>query len=440
MRSDETAVGPAARRLPVATVMHDAIIIGAGAAGLAAAVALREAGRDIIVLEARERAGGRCWSVRHDAAPLPLELGAEFVHGDATETQRLARRAGIPICDVEGAQRRARAGRFTKQDDFFERVGRVMSRLPGAGEDDTSFGTFLGARPGGRAAAYDRTLARAFVQGFHAADLDRISARALARAGNPATDETAARHARTIGGYDTVLAPMLQQVSDVVRFGHRVRRITWRRGYVQIDSDRGLVEARAVICTLPLGVLQAGDVVIDPLPDSMQRAMAGLAMGSVARVTMLFEPRFLESGVLPRRVSFLHTPHAPFSIWWTLHPLRVPVVVGWSGGPPASALLRAGNVEDRAVGELAAQLGVTRRRLEAMLVATFHHDWDADPFSRGAYSYAVVGNATASQRLARPIEGTVFMAGEATAAEDSATVEGALKSGQRAAKALLGGE
>lgn len=417
--------------------MLDAIVIGAGAAGLAAAADLRAGGRDIAILEARDRAGGRCHSIEHAASPLPLELGAEFVHGTAEETTRLAARAGVPVCDITGEHWQARDGRITRLKGFWQRVGRVMSRLPGPGDDDISFGDFLRTRPGGRTLARERTLARAFVQGFHAADIERVSARALAESGNPGEDESASRHARTVGGYTKLLAPLLREVSDVVHFGDPVRRITWRRGHVRVDTNGDTYEARAVIITLPLGVLQSGDVVIDPLPPSMQRALAGLATGSVVRVTLLFDDRFREQVQIPRNASFLHTPHSPFNIWWTLHPLRAPVMVGWSGGPPATVLLREGNVEERAVQELARQLGITGRRMERMLAATFHHDWDADPFSRGAYSYAVVGGATASQRLARTVEGTLFLAGEATAGESSGTVEGALQSGQRAARQVL---
>jgi monoamine oxidase len=423
--------------------MHDVIIIGAGAAGLAAASVLRDAGIDTILLEARHRSGGRCWSVTHTAAPLPLELGAEFVHGSARETEKLALRAGVLVNDVAGSQWRVRGKRLTKQDDFFERVGRVMSRLPQTGPD-ISFGEFLEGEPGGASHAQDRTLARSFVQGFHAADLDRVSARALAAAGNPGEDESAARHGRTIGGYTALLAPLLHDVSDRIRYGEPVRRIRWERGHVAVETHDGTLEARAAIVTLSAGVLQSGDIEIDPMPRPFVRALAGIAMGSVARVTLLFDRRFWEEDIVRgvpadaslTDLSFLHTPRSPFNIWWTQYPLRTPVLVGWSGGPPAAALSREGAVA-QALPELAKQLGVARARFESMLVATFHHDWDADPFSRGAYSYAVVGGATASQRLARPIGDTLFMAGEATAGDDSGTVEGALKSGYRAARLIL---
>jgi monoamine oxidase len=95
------------------------------------------------------------------------------------------------------------------------------------------------------------------------------------------------------------------------------------------------------------------------------------------------------------------------------------------------------DVEGSAIAELARQLGLTRRRLASMVVATFHHDWSADPFSRGAYSYALVGGAGAATRLSRTVQGTLHFAGEATAGADSGTVEGALKSGQRAARQVL---
>jgi monoamine oxidase len=415
----------------------DVIVIGAGAAGLAAASALRRGGSDVQVIEARERFGGRCWSVTHAETPLALELGAEFVHGTAEQTERLAARAGVVISDVAGGQWRAHAGRITQQHDFWQRVGRVLKLLPEGGPDH-AFAEFLRTRPGGRSGARDRTLARSFVQGFHAADLALASVHALAQAGNPAEDESAARHGRTIGGYTALLAPLARDVSDAIRYGERARRIVWSRGRVHVETTHGVHGARACVVTLPVGVLQSGDVVLDPLPATIQRALGGLVMGSVARIMLLFTDRFWEDHVATE-LSFLHTPHSPFNIWWTLYPLRAPVIVGWSGGPPAAQLQAAGELERHALSELATQLGVSRRRLRAKLVASLHHDWDADPFSRGAYSYAAVGGATASRRLARAIEGTLFFAGEATAGDDSGTVEGALSSGLRAARQVLRG-
>jgi monoamine oxidase len=109
--------------------------------------------------------------------------------------------------------------------------------------------------------------------------------------------------------------------------------------------------------------------------------------------------------------------------------------VAWSGGPPAAALSRLppAEIEGAALGALAAQLGIARRRVASRVEATWMHDWQGDPFARGAYSYARVGGAGAARSLSRPVDRTLFFAGEATNPE-AGTVEGAIQSGLRAAR------
>jgi monoamine oxidase len=422
----------------------DVLIIGAGAAGLRAAVDLVDAGVDVRVLEARDRVGGRAWTVRHHAAPTPIELGAEFVHGDAPETEKLARDAASLIVDVEGDQWRARSGRLTRQNDFWDAVGAVMKRLDADREPDRSFGAFLRTAPGGRRLAAARTLARSFVQGFHAADLDAISERALAQSGNPAADESASRHGRLTSGYGPLMQRLGARCSDRIDYGAAVARVEWRRGGAEVMLANGsCIDARAVIVTVPLPLLQTRALRIEPEPAHVRNAIDLLATGSVVCITLVMRGRFWEDDDFHsgrdslQRLSFLHTPKAAFNIWWTAHPLRAPVIVGWSGGPPARALAAQGDIEGAALASLSEALGLTRRRLASHVVATFTHDWDADPFSRGAYSYPAVHGATAAARLARPVQGTLFFAGEATSSQESGTVEGALASGARAARQLL---
>jgi monoamine oxidase len=417
----------------------DVIIIGAGAAGLAAATALRNAGIEALLLEARSRAGGRAWTVRHEGTNLPIELGAEFVHGSARATERLAATAGSLIIDVEGAQWRADDGRLERADDFWDAVGAVLGRIdPDA--PDRSFAAFLRRRPGGQRLAQAREYAHSFVQGFHAADIEHAGVRGIVAGGVPGRDAEAERHGRLSAGYGALVEQLVRGCSGSIRYGAVVERVDWRRGGADILLAGGeTLQCRAVVITVPLPLLQSRALVLEPEPTAVRRALDNLVMGSVVRVSLLFEDRFWEDDVRAGDeplvgLGFLHTPQEPFNIWWTPHPVRGPLLTGWSGGPAATALARSGNVGDAALRSLARALGMSRRRLAARLIATFTHDWGADPFSRGAYSYAAVGGAEAAARLARPVQGTVFLAGEATASEDSGTVEGALGSGRRAAR------
>ena len=137
-----------------------------------------------------------------------------------------------------------------------------------------------------------------------------------------------------------------------------------------------------------------------------------------------------------RQAAYLHTPGGSFNVWFTAWPASWPLLVGWSGGPPSAELSKKGRraLLETALAELARACAVRPATLRGRLVGMWVHDWDRDPLARGAYSYARVGGAEAGERIARPVEGTLFFAGEATMSDGSnGTVEGALASGLRAA-------
>jgi monoamine oxidase len=163
--------------------------------------------------------------------------------------------------------------------------------------------------------------------------------------------------------------------------------------------------------------------------------MGLLEMGNVLRLVLQFREAPWGPGL-----GFLHVPGAVLPTWWTAAPVRAPMIVAWAGGPSAERLLRHDRQELAAVAldVLAPAIGVERERLGDLLVEAYHHDWSADPFARGAYSYALVGGADAFTALGQPVEGTLVAAGEATAGDgENGTVQGAIASGERAARAIL---
>src|SRR5206468_592062 len=138
----------------------DVIVIGAGAAGLAAAAELARAGRSVLVLEARERVGGRCWTRRMAGLEIPVELGAEFIHGKAEATHALLRQAGIAAVDSTREQRYLDRGRLRRMNAFLE-AQRAVQRAPQL-RRDLSFHAFVARR---RLSQKTRTFARMMVQG-----------------------------------------------------------------------------------------------------------------------------------------------------------------------------------------------------------------------------------------------------------------------------------
>jgi len=418
----------------------DVIILGAGASGLAAARALRERGVRVEILEARDRIGGRIFTHRDPRAPAPIELGAEFLHGSAAETMSIVREAGLIAVDVPDNRWERRGRTRHPAKDFWRRLEHIMGRMSANREPDRSFHEFLATAPGGRKFARDRALAREFVENFHAADPLRISERALAKGGSPHGDPNEQRTGRLVDGYDHVPGWLARKPHDSVRLRTVVTRIEWEPGAAHVETSKGSYSGKALIITLPIGVLQArpgdiGAVSIHPALPRHEEALSLLSSGPVTRLVMLFREELWPTGELAQMTSLLGpVPDVP--VFWTPAPQRAPMLVAWAGGRrgAALALLSADEQRDRAIAAAARQFAIPRKRLARLLVDFWTHNWETDPFARGAYSYPLVGGSKAGEMLARPLRGTIYFAGEATVPEaDSGTVHGAIRSGHRAA-------
>jgi monoamine oxidase len=444
-------VGEMASHLPV-------VIIGAGASGLAAAQRLASNGVDVIVLEARDRIGGRVWTLRPESLAVPVELGAEFMHGATPEIDDVVRDEQLRVIDIAGRRFLSAHGKLRIMDDFWERLDRVMRRLDERRTPDRSFAEALAKMRG--LAATDRQLAIQWVEGFQAAEPDRVSERSLAAGGSPGDDVRERRMRRVVEGYDRVIAALAQPVLDRVQLGVTVTSIRWRAGHVEVETrsqgggDPRVAEARAAVVTVPLGVLQIGPAAVGgiqfdpPIRDTLRTA-AKLVMGAVVRVVLQVDQPFWADERFAKRVgderldtmAFLQSrSRVQFPAWWTPYPVRAPMLVGWCGGPSARQMmsLTRDEIVVAAFQSLATLLGMTKRAVERHVVTAFTHDWTNDPYSRGAYSYAAVGGDRASVQLAKPVQGTLFFAGEHADKEGrNGTVHGAIASGQSAADRVL---
>ena len=441
-------------------MIHDVLIIGAGAAGLAAARNLSGAGRRICILEARQRAGGRILTSHIAGLPLPIELGAEFIHGDAHETFDIVTAAALKACELPDTHWWSQGGRWSSVD-FWEKIERIQSSVDGL-RRDVSFAEFLRSRK--NLPARTRQIALGFVEGYHAAHADRISAMALASAdGEQDEDGGGNKQFRILDGYDALIE-WLRAGLDPERaetlFGTVATTVRWRRGHVEVETRaaRGTVErritARAAIITLPIGVWKApreqeGALRFDPPLKTKEKALRQLEVGHVVKIVFRFaEPFWDDPAFLRKRarkvtgsglpLNFVHAADRFVPTWWTSAPIRSPLLTGWAGGHAADALFAEGGdaMTDRALDSLAAIFAMRRRTLDQLLVARWTHDWQGDPFSRGAYSYAGVGGRGAHRALSRPVESTLFFAGEATSSDQTGTVAGAIESGRRAAREL----
>jgi monoamine oxidase len=412
----------------------DIVVLGAGAAGLAAADELARAGRSVLVLEARARVGGRCWTRRMPALAAPVELGAEFVHGEAAATRALLRRAGIAAVESTRAQRTLERGRLRSVNAF------ALARRAVAGaalEADLPFERFLAAR---RMPERTRAFARMMVQGFDAADPRRVSARSIIEEWGEA-GSLGASQPRPRGGYGPLLywlAGALVGRGARLQLQAAVQGVEWRRGAVTLRGRTlgapFVARARQAIVTLPLGVLKEHRVRFTPALREKEAALAGLASGPVIRVAMRFHEAFWVRRAAG--VAFFHVPQAPFPTFWTPLPLRAPLLTAWAGGPKAARL--AGRAPRALLDAALASVRAIFKDAEVP-AAAYVQDWQSDPFSRGGYSYVLAGGGDARAALAAPLRETLYFAGEATDRDEAGTVAGALRSGTRAAREILGG-
>jgi monoamine oxidase len=433
----------------------DVIIIGAGAAGLAAAYELCQAGLSVRILEARDRIGGRIHTVHRPDLPMPVELGAEFVHGTPEVLWGLINATALPVYDVTEKHWSLRNGKVAPTGEFWGEMETIMKKLGPAASDSISFNEFLDKHFPGDRWKSARQIGRMYVEGFHAADANRMSTLALHQAENLDEEE---RSFRMVRGYDSVIERLrsgLDPQRCLIHLNTIVSEVHWEENEVAVHARTSIghspapFTARCAVITIPLGVLHAdegepGAIRFVPELPKQRKAISRLAMGHAARVVLVFHERFWE-GIQTGRgksardftdLSFMHTDDESFPTWWTSLPMRAPMLTAWCGGPKAERLAHMGEsyVAGRAVESLARILGMKRAEIEEQLQQWHYHDWGADPFSRGAYSYMPVGGDGAAKILSRGEKNTIYFAGEGTSPDgDNGTVHGAISSGLRAA-------
>ncbi len=426
----------------------DALVVGAGAAGLAAAREISRAGLSVRILEARDRIGGRILTVRAPGSPLPVELGAEFVHGEEAETLSIVRAARLPADEIPENHLRSRGGRLTPISGFWELVEKTTRAIGRTFQSNGHDSSFLDYLRRARLAGGRRRLLVQFVEGFHAPHVDRISARSLASTGG------GNRQFRLPGGNDGVIEALrgaLDPDRVELRLNTIATEVRWRAGAVILGATSGTgrrldpFRAKAAVIALPHAVLRAGDLRFSPSLPEKERAARRLEVGQVFRIVLRFREAFWEDGEFVRRrlkrdgeLGFVHGGEEEVPVWWTPLPARAPLLTGWAGGPRAERLLDRPPRErlDRSLDSLGRILAVPRRALDELLESCAFHDWRADPFSRGAYSYVGVGGLAAQRALARPVDGTLFFAGDTLDPDETGTVAGALSTGRRAGAAL----
>lgn len=433
----------------------DVLIVGAGVAGLAAAGMLSRAGTRVLVLEARDRIGGRVATIHPAGLNVAVELGAEFVHGRPPETFELIKGSNLKVSRIEGEP-------FCSSEaglvpcDFWSRIEKVLEKMKKEGSPGQSFDAFVRSLHDPDITEEDKRAACRYVRGFHAAHPKEISVQSLMEGIEAEEEIDGDSQFRLPQGYDcliTALKNKLDHKHSRIQLNTVVKSITWKQDSVTVQSKRSNdaeqdFVARKMLITVPLGLLKPDQghsaINFDPPLTTKYSALSQLRVGHVLRVVLVLRSRFWTElradGRTLQKMTFLFSGDTDFPTWWTLYPMEQPVLTAWSPANSAERLSQLGDSEicERAIRSLARVLHISLDRCRTELIAAYTHNWQTDSYSRGAYSYVASGGNEVQRELAAPLNETLFFAGEATNFQGHhGTVHGAIASGYRAAKEIL---
>ena len=400
----------------------EAAVIGGGAAGIGAARRLREAGVKTLIVEARDRLGGRAWTV--EVGGFAVDLGCGWLHSaERNPWTAIAERQGRTIDRTPPPWACAAAQpamTLEEAQEFRAALWALHERVEALadGAPDRPAADFL--EPGGR---WNALLDA--VSGFYSgAALARVSARDLARYADDGVNWG------VVEGYG---AAIVAHAADLdVALGCAATRIAHSGPRLRIETTRGTIEAEVAIVALPSAVLAAEESLFAPaLPDKL-RAAAGLPLGADDKLFL----SFADAGDFAPDSRAFGDPTRAETATYQLRPFGRPLIECYFGGALAAELEKGGEAAffDFARGELVGLYGADFGRRIAPLA---HHGWRGDRFARGAYSYALPGRADDRAALAAPVDERLFFAGEACSREDFSTAHGAYMTGIAAAEQAI---
>lgn len=403
--------------------LYEVVVVGAGAAGLAAARALMNASVDVLVLEASDYFGGRAHTIM--AGGYPVDLGCGWLHSaDQNPWVPIVQQLGLAIDKSPPPWMKQAFGlAFTEaeQAEFRAAYAAYDARMAAYPPDAPDAPATTQLEPGSRWNA----LLDAISTYYNGVELKDVSIHDFA---NYIDTEV---NWRVSEGYGTLVHTYGSDVPMVLNCA--ATRIAWGGKGVRIETTKGAITARAVIVAAPPTVLAEGRLQLDPgLPEKIEAASV-LPLGVVEKVFLKLEGA---EEMLPKDGHFFASIDRKDTGSYHLRPYGRPLIEGFFAGELARDLDKQGGdaFHDFALQELTALLGSDVRN---KLTAAAQSRWLANPYIGGAYSHARPGHAGARDVLAAPIENKVFFAGEATSKQSFSTCHGAYETGLAAASAVL---
>jgi monoamine oxidase len=422
--------------------LFDVIIVGSGAAGLMAAWELVQTGKRTAVVEAKDHVGGRANTIYDSNFELPVELGAEFVHGDLELTKMLLKKAGAEQYEIKGDIWQNDNGSLDEQKDFIEDYSALNSKFKELRED-ISVADFIHEFLRGDEFKETRFSLKNYVEGYYAADTHKASTFSLREELINSDDE----QYRIEGGYIKLIDYLYQQCKQQgVQFflSQPVTEIEWKTTNVTVVSGQQRLTAKVALITVPIGVLQSQSISFSPAIPQVINAASKLGFGPVVKTLLQFDEPFWKNKEFTRgkdldHVNFIFS-RAIIPTWWTYHPKDVGMLTGWSGGPNADKIKDLGSEEImlNALQSLGKIFSIDRDTLQRKLKGWHVANWVKDPYSLGGYSYEVVNGSKLKQVLRQSVEHTIYFAGEGLFdGPEIGTVEAALKTGRDTAHQVI---